>query len=339
MQLSDFQFPFDPALVALHPARPRDHARLLVVPRARGAYQDQHIYNLPELLQPGDLVVVNDTRVIPVRLLGTKHPSGGRVEILVLRSAGIDQWEVLLKGKVKVGQRIRIGEDAWATVAERSQDRTVVTIESALSWPQLLEQYGKMPLPPYIKREPTDEDRDDYQTMFAQTEGAIAAPTAGLHFTPKLFHALNERNIQVAKITLHVGPGTFKPVTATRIEDHRMEQEWFDISAETATAIAETKRQGGRVVAVGTTVTRSLESSAMESGHVHAQQGHTGLFVTPGFKFRVVDVLMTNFHLPGTTLLMLLSAFAGLEQSRTAYEHAVKERYRFYSYGDAMLIQ
>ncbi len=339
MQLSDFQFSFDPSLIALHPIRPRDHARLLVVPRGQGRCSDQHVFNLPDVLQPGDLVVVNDTRVLPVRLEGSKYPSGGKVELLVLRSTGVHQWEVLIKGKVRVGQRICLEADAWATVVERSQDRTIITIESPQPWMEFLEQVGQMPLPPYIKREPTNEDRHDYQTMFARSEGAIAAPTAGLHFTSQLLDALTLRNIQVAKITLHVGPGTFRPVTATNIHDHRMEPEWFEISEETATAISEVKQRGGRVVAVGTTVTRSLESAVEEGGLVSAQQGETNLFVTPGFKFRVVDVLMTNFHLPGTTLLMLLSAFAGLDQSRAAYEHAVKERYRFYSYGDAMLIQ
>ena len=339
MQLSDFQFPFDPSLIALQPIRPRDHARLLVVPRGQGCCIDQHIFNLPDLLQPGDVVVVNDTRVLPVRLEGMKYPSGGKIELLVLRSIGVHQWEVLLKGKVRVGQRIRLEADAWATVEERSQDRTVITIESSQPWTEFLEQVGQMPLPPYINREPTPEDRHDYQTMFARSEGAIAAPTAGLHFTSQLLDALTVRDIQVKKVTLHVGPGTFRPVTATHIHDHRMEPEWFEVSEETATAIADVKQRGGRVVAVGTTVTRSLESAVDEGGHVSAQQGETNLFVTPGFKFRVVDVLMTNFHLPGTTLLMLLSAFVGVEQSRAAYEHAVKERYRFYSYGDAMLIQ
>ncbi|MGB0911447.1 MAG: tRNA preQ1(34) S-adenosylmethionine ribosyltransferase-isomerase QueA [Nitrospirales bacterium] len=339
MQLSDFQFPFDSSLIASHPIRPRDQARLLVVPRENGAYVDRHIFDLPNLLQPGDLVVVNDTRVLPVRLVGTKHPSGGAVVLLVIRACGDRQWEVMLKGKVRVGQRIDLGAEAWATVVERSQSRTVVSIDSPQSWEKFLEQVGQMPLPPYIKREPTVVDHEDYQTMFAQADGAIAAPTAGLHFTPQLLEALTSKNIHMAKITLHVGPGTFRPITATCIEEHQMEPEWFEITQETAESIAHVKQSGGRVVAVGTTVTRSLESAVDALGQVQAQQGKTNLFITPGFKFRVVDVLMTNFHLPGTTLLMLLSAFAGLGQARAAYEHAVKERYRFYSYGDAMLIE
>ena len=339
MQLTDFQFPFDPSLIAAHPIRPRDHARLLAVARGQGSCRDHRILDLPNLLKPGDVLVVNDTRVIPARLVGTKHPSGGKLELLVIRSCGVDRWEVLIKGKVLVGQRISLGDEAWATVEERSQDRTVISVKSPQPWPVFLNRVGKIPLPPYIKREPTEEDREDYQTMFAQAEGAIAAPTAGLHFTPRLLEALCARGIQVANITLHVGPGTFRPVTAERIEDHRMEPEWYEVPAETSTAINHAKQNGGRIVAVGTTVTRSLESAVDESGQVGAQQGQTNLFVMPGFQFRVVDVLMTNFHLPGTTLLMLIAAFAGLEPARTAYEHAVKERYRFYSYGDAMLIQ
>jgi len=339
MQLTDFQFPFDPSLIASHPIRPRDHARLLAVPKEQGACRDAHIFDLPSLLKPGDLVVVNDTRVIPARLIGSKLPSGGKIELLVLRSCGLDQWEVLLKGRVRIGQRICLEGDAEAIVEERSRERTVISIKSALTGSEFLQQVGQMPLPPYIKRQPTDEDREDYQTMFAQAEGAIAAPTAGLHFTPQLLAALTEKNIHVAHITLHVGPGTFKPVTATQIEEHRMEPEWFHIPEATAQAIARVRQDGGRIVAVGTTVTRSLESAVDGAGNVCAQEGLTNLFVTPGYRFQVVDVLMTNFHLPGTTLLMLIAAFAGLEQSRTAYEHAVKERYRFYSYGDAMLIQ
>ncbi|GJL62046.1 MAG: S-adenosylmethionine:tRNA ribosyltransferase-isomerase [Nitrospirales bacterium] len=339
MQLTDFQFPFDPSLIASHPVRPRDHARLLVVPKEQGSFCDSHIFDLPNLLLPGDLVVVNDTRVIPARVMGTKLPSGGKVELLVLRSSGHDQWEVLLKGKVRVGQRIRLEGDAEAVVEERSQDRTVVSIKSPLSGRELLQHVGQMPLPPYIKRQPTKDDREDYQTMFAQADGAIAAPTAGLHFTPQLLTALTEKHIQVARITLHVGAGTFRPVTVSKVEEHRMEPEWFHIPEATAQAIARVKQSGGRVVAVGTTVTRSLESAVETGGNVCAQEGQTNLFVTPGYRFQVVDALLTNFHLPGTTLLMLIAAFAGLEQSRAAYEHAVRERYRFYSYGDAMLIQ
>ncbi|MCA9473083.1 MAG: tRNA preQ1(34) S-adenosylmethionine ribosyltransferase-isomerase QueA [Nitrospirales bacterium] len=339
MQLDDFQFPFDPSLIASRPVRPRDQAKLLVVPRRTGPYQDHRIVDLPRLLNPGDLVIVNNTKVIPAKLSGTKSPTGGKVELLVVRSCGEDRWEVLIKGKVHAGQRISLEGGAEARVEERSQERTVIAVKSPEPWMEYVQRVGQMPLPPYLKRQATTEDTHDYQTIFAQTAGAIAAPTAGLHFTSRILEELNRRGINVAPITLHVGLGTFRPVTVDRIEDHQMEGEWFQISNETAHAINRTKEKGGRVVAVGTTVTRSLETACDANGHIKSQEGYTNLFVTPGYEFRVVDVLMTNFHLPGTTLLMLLAAFTGLEQSRLAYEHAVKERYRFYSYGDAMLIQ
>jgi len=339
MQLADFDFPFDPTLIAKSPSRPRDLARLLVVPRGKGSFSDLRIIDLPDLLKAGDVVVVNDTKVLPVRLVGTKEPGGGKVEVVLVRGRDDHQWEVFIKGKVKVGQRITLSEEAQATVVDRSRERTVIKIKVKGSWDSWLDRVGQMPLPPYIKREPTEEDREDYQTMFAKVKGAIAAPTAGLHFTPQLLEALEGRGIRLATITLHVGPGTFRPVTTPTIEEHRMDPEWYHIPRESAETVRQVRENGGRVVAVGTTVARSLEAVARTSGEVLSRQGETDLFITPGFQFRVVDILLTNFHLPGTTLLMLIAAFAGLEQSRSAYEYAVKNRYRFYSYGDAMLIQ
>jgi S-adenosylmethionine:tRNA ribosyltransferase-isomerase len=339
MQLKDFEFPFDPNLIAKSPSRPRDQARLLVVPRGGGSLSDHRIIDLPDLLKPGDVVVVNDTKVLPVRLVGIKQPGGGKVEVVLVKAREDHQWEVFIKGRVKVGQRITLSEDAQATVVDRSRERTVIKVNQKGSWGSWLDRVGQMPLPPYIKREPTEEDREDYQTMFAKVKGAIAAPTAGLHFTSRLLEALKERGIRLATLTLHVGPGTFRPVTTVTIEEHRMDPEWYHIPQETAETIRQVRETGGRVVAVGTTVARSLEAAASSSGEVLSTQDETNLFITPGFQFRVVDILLTNFHLPGTTLLMLIAAFAGLEQSRSAYEHAVKNRYRFYSYGDAMLIQ
>ena len=339
MQLSDFNFPFDPSLIAKHPIRPRDHARLLVVPRGQGTSMDRQVNDLPHLLRPNDLVVINDTKVLPVRVVGRKVPSGGKIEVLFVRKCEEEAWEVFLKGRVRVGQSIAFGSDCQATVIERGPDRTVIRLNSPVSLPILLEQFGTMPLPPYIKRQPTNTDRDDYQTMFAKVEGAIAAPTAGLHFTPELIARLESQGVQWASVTLHVGPGTFRPVTTQKIEQHQMDHEWFEVPDVTATAIRNVRERGGRVVAVGTTVARSLEAAVKESGEIYPQRGQTNLFITPGFQFRVVDVLMTNFHLPGTTLLMLIAAFAGLDQARAAYEHAVQSRYRFYSYGDGMLIQ
>jgi S-adenosylmethionine:tRNA ribosyltransferase-isomerase len=339
MQLADFDFPFDPTLIAKYPRRPRDLARLLVVPRGGGAFSDHRVIELPDLLKPGDVVVVNDTKVLPVRLVGIKQPGGGKVEVVLVKQSADHQWEVFIKGKVQVGQRIALSEDVQATVVDRIRERTVIKVNVQGSWDSWLDRVGQMPLPPYIKREPTEEDREDYQTMFAKVKGAIAAPTAGLHFTPRLLKALEGRGIRLATITLHVGPGTFRPVTTAIIEEHRMDPEWYHIPHQTAETIKQVRETGGRVIAVGTTVARSLEAAASSSGEILPKEGETNLFITPGFPFRVVDILLTNFHLPGTTLLMLIAAFGGLKQSRLAYEYAVKNRYRFYSYGDAMLIQ
>jgi S-adenosylmethionine:tRNA ribosyltransferase-isomerase len=338
MQLKDFNFPFDPTLIAKSPHRPRDLARLLVVPRGKGAVSDHRIIDLPDLLKPGDLVVVNDTKVLPVRLVGKKQPGGGKVEVVLVKPIEDNEWEVFIRGRIKVGQHIVLNEDAKATVVERSRERTVMKVKVEGAWDTWLDRVGQMPLPPYIKREPTEDDREDYQTIFARVKGAIAAPTAGLHFTPRLLQALEGQGIRLATITLHVGPGTFRPVTTIRIEEHRMDPEWYEVSQETAEMIRLVRKTGGRIVAIGTTVARSLEAAAGSSGEVVPKQDRTNLFIIPEFHFRVVDVLLTNFHLPGTTLLMLIAAFAGLEQAKSAYEHAVKNRYRFYSYGDAMLI-
>jgi len=339
MLLKDFDFPFNPSLIAKYPSRPRDLARLLVVPRGGGPFSDHRVIEFPDLLKPGDVVIVNDTKVVPVRLLGLKQPSGGKVEVVLVKQTGDKQWEVFIKGRVKVGQLMVFRDDVHATVVERSRERTTITFNAEGSWDSWLDRVGQMPLPPYIKREPTEEDREDYQTMFAKVKGAIAAPTAGLHFTPRILKALEARGVHLATITLHVGPGTFRPVTTTTIEDHRMDPEWYHVPQQTAEIIKRVRETGGRVIAVGTTVARSLEAGVSQSGEVCPKRDETNLFITPGFQFRVVDILLTNFHLPGTTLLMLIAAFAGLEQSRLAYEHAVKQRYRFYSYGDAMLIQ
>ncbi len=337
MLLSEFDVPFDPALVAAQPVSPRDRARLLVLHRATGARTHRQVSDLPELLQPGDLLVVNNTKVIPARLVGRKQPAGTPVEVLFVKDLGGSVWDVMMKGHFRVGQRISFDNDACATVVKRDATGTAVKVESADPVTQLLHEHGQMPLPPYIKRSPGPDDHRWYQTVFAKQEGAIAAPTAGLHFTPQLLNRLAERSIQVTSVTLHVGPGTFKPVTAERIEDHQMGEERFEIGEEAAAAIAKTKAAGGRVVAVGTTVVRTLETAAA-SGALKATSGSSRLFIAPGFTFRVVDALMTNFHLPRTTLIILVSAFAGIDSIKSAYADAVRERYRFYSYGDAMLI-
>jgi S-adenosylmethionine:tRNA ribosyltransferase-isomerase len=338
MQLSEFDFPFDPSLVASQPVTPRDRARLLLLDRKTDRLAHQHVADLPSLLNPGDLLVVNDTKVLAAQVPGRKLPSGTPVEVLFVKDLGDDVWEVMVKGTFHVGQVIEFERQARATILKRDAAETTAKVKSPIPVAQLLRESGQMPLPPYIKRQPSREDHGWYQTCFARHEGAIAAPTAGLHFTADLLARLAERSIQVATITLHVGPGTFKPVVTERIEDHQMGAETFEVGAEAAEAIARTKQAGGRVVAVGTTVVRTLETLAQEKGLVVPASGESCLFITPGFPFRAVDALMTNFHLPKTTLLMLVSAFAGIETVRTMYEEAVKERYRFYSYGDAMLI-
>lgn len=340
MRLSEFDFPFDESLIADYPVSPRDHARLLVVPR-RGdpALQHARVNDLPNLLRSDDVMVLNDTKVIPARLHGTKRSTGGKIEALLVRPLNEASWEVLLKGHVDVGQILEFQGEATAEVLEQSQERTVLRVDTHGSIKDLLEKIGEVPLPPYIKRPADERDKEAYQTVFAQSEGAVAAPTAGLHFTQQLFAALEQKGIQLVTVTLHVGPGTFRPVTVDRVEDHHMAAEWFDISEEAAQRLNAAKAEGRRIVAVGTTSVRTLESAVNEAGKIRPGPGETRLFITPGFRFAMVDALLTNFHLPRTTLLMLVSAFGGLDQVRAAYAEAIKARYRFYSYGDAMLIQ
>ncbi len=338
MQLSEFDFPFDPALIASQPVLPRDRARLLVVDRRVPSFAHRSIQDLPTLLSMGDLLVVNNTRVRPARIAGRRRRTGTEVELLFVNGLSDGTWEVLVKGKWKPGDVVDVTPDSRVMIVERSGDRTRVKIESVKPVHEFFHESGRMPLPPYIKRQPMDEDREWYQTVFAQPEGAIAAPTAGLHFTPALLAVLQQRGIGVVTVTLHVGIGTFKPVTAERIENHRMGAEWVDVGVDVVAAVDKAKRAGGRIVAVGTTVVRALETAARQDGPFGPYRGETSLFITPGCTFHLVDGMLTNFHLPRTTLLMLVSALAGTERLRQAYEEAVRERYRFYSYGDAMLI-
>jgi S-adenosylmethionine:tRNA ribosyltransferase-isomerase len=338
MQLSEFDFPFDSSLIAAQPSLPRDHARLLVLQRDEHSIAHRRVDELPDLLQPGDLLVVNNTKVLAARVAGQKRPSGAEVEILFVKDLGDAIWEVLVRGTFRPGQIFEMGAGALAVVVERGPTRTTVRIESPIPLSEWLRQYGRMPLPPYMKRAPTDQDREWYQTLFARHEGAIAAPTAGLHFTPELLARLQQRGVGLATVTLHVGVGTFKPVTVDQIEDHRMGAEWLEVGIETVRAIEQVRRTGRRIVAVGTTVARALETAARAAGQIRPYRGETDVFITPGFPFKVVDTLLTNFHLPRTTLLMLVSALTGTEFLRQAYAEAVRERYRFYSYGDAMLI-
>jgi len=338
MQLSEFDFPFDSSLIAAHPSLPRDHARLLVLKRDDRSLAHRRVDELPDFLQPGDLLVVNNTKVLAARVAGRKRPSGAEVEILFVKDLGDAIWEVLIKGTFRPGQILEMGAEAVAVVVERGPTRTTVRVESPIPLSEWLRQYGQMPLPPYMKRAPTDQDREWYQTLFAQHEGAIAAPTAGLHFTPELLARLQQRGIGLTAVTLHVGVGTFKPVTVDQIEDHRMGAEWLEVGTEAVGAIEQARVTGRRIVAVGTTVVRALETAARTDGRIRPYRGETDMFITPGFPFKVVDTLLTNFHLPRTTLLMLVSALAGTEFLRQAYAEAIRERYRFYSYGDTMLV-
>lgn len=338
MNLSDFDFPFDPALIASEPVLPRHAARLLCLHRQAGISSHRQVADLPELLAPGDLLVVNDTKVLAARVSGRKQPTGTGVDVLFVKDCGDAVWEVMLKGRFRVGQTILFDGGVSATVVQRDEQATKVRVVCPVPFVDFLRVHGRMPLPPYIKRPAQPEDQVWYQTCFADREGAIAAPTAGLHFTPDLMARLQARGVDTATVTLHVGPGTFKPVVVEHIEEHQMGEEWFEVNAQTVSAILKAKRAGGRVVAVGTTVARALESAAQQAGEIQAVVGESRLFISPGFHFNVVDALMTNFHLPRTTLLMLVSALAGVEVMRNAYAEAVAQRYRFYSYGDAMLI-
>ena len=338
MLLSEFDFPFDPALVADHPVLPRDQARLLVMERTSGARLHRRVADLPSLLQPGDLVVVNNTKVMPARVPAQVRSTGKWLDLLFVQDLGQGEWEVLIKGRFKPGAMVDFSGGGRGEIGERSQARTTLKVTGVTSVYDLMHAAGTMPLPPYIKREPSTDDQQWYQTMFAREEGAIAAPTAGLHFTRELVEALTAKGIELAQVTLHVGPGTFRSVKSDSIEDHRMLAEQVDVSEAAVEQIRRVRARGNRVVAVGTTVVRALETAARGGQGIQPFQGPAELFITPGFEFQVIDGLVTNFHLPRTTLLMLVSALVGVESLRAAYAEAVAQRYRFYSYGDAMLI-
>jgi len=343
MRIADFDYALPPSSIAQEAIEPRDAARLMRLAR-EGDPSDHVFRDLPGLLRPGDLLVVNRSRVFPARLLGQRE-GGGAAEVFLLRDLGDDRWEAL----VRPGRRLRPGavvaiDPGLTAVVETAavgpEGRRVVHLRAKTgSVEAALEQAGHVPLPPYIRRPDRPEDRARYQTVYAREKGSVAAPTAGLHFTADLLDALRAAGIGVAEIVLHVGPGTFRPVTADQIEDHRLEPEPYVVPPETAGAVASARTRGGRVVAVGTTVVRALEAAAADEGTVRAGEGETALVVRPGFTFRVVDALVTNFHLPRSSLLLLVAAFAGRERILGAYEEAVRRGYRFYSYGDAMLLE
>jgi S-adenosylmethionine:tRNA ribosyltransferase-isomerase len=339
MQKSDFHYDLPQSLIAQHPLPERSAARLLTLDGRTGALADRAIRDLPELMQPGDLMVMNDTRVVPARLHGRKQ-SGGRFELLVERmiSSHFALAHVRASKAPKPGTALLV-EGGGSLMVREKRDDGLYLLEAVAGegLAALLEACGHMPLPPYISRADEPEDRSRYQTVFARRPGAVAAPTAGLHFDEALLAALDARGVLRTTVTLHVGAGTFQPLRSERIEEHHMHAEWLEVSTETVAAVNEARARGGRVIAIGTTAVRALETAA-QSGALEPCVGDTRLFITPGYRFRVVDALLTNFHLPESTLLMLVSAFAGHEQVMAAYRHAVASRYRFFSYGDAMWV-
>jgi S-adenosylmethionine:tRNA ribosyltransferase-isomerase len=350
--LFDFELPED--RIALHPAEPRDSARLLVVNPTHGTLLDRGVLDLPDLLEPGDALVFNDTRVIPAALDGVRLRDGGEAGVAfnLIKRVDASRWRAFARPakRLNPGDRVRFGHANTACMAG-TLDATVsakleageVELAFDLAGPDLdraIEAVGDMPLPPYIalKRPPDESDKTSYQTIFAAKDGAIAAPTAGLHFTERLLEKIDRRGISRHLVTLHVGAGTFLPVKAEDTSGHKMHAEWGEISPETAAALNEVRARGNRVVAVGTTPLRTLESAAADDGKLTAWSGETSIFITPGYRFRVIGGLMTNFHLPRSTLFMLVSALSGLQTMQEAYAHAIREKYRFYSYGDASLL-
>lgn len=337
MRRQDFHYPLPQELIAQHPLAERSASRLLVLDGATGLYADRQFRDLPALLKPGDLLVFNDTRVIPARLLGRK-PTGGEVEFLIERVT--DEHHALVQARsskpLRAGMRIRVADMTNVVVVGRDGEFFRLEFPEAVL-PDFLYQYGHVPLPPYIRHDDGVEDRERYQTVYAHVPGAVAAPTAGLHFDQALLDKLSSRGVRQEFVTLHVGASTFQPIREEDVLQHHMHSERAFVSQAVCDAVAETHERGGRVVAVGTTAVRSLEAAAAD-GILKPFSGETSLYIYPGYRFRVVDALITNFHLPESTLLMLVAAFAGREQVLTAYRHAVESRYRFFSYGDAMFI-
>lgn len=340
MKTSDFYYDLPQELIAQTPLDRRDGSRLMVLDKNTGAVKHMHFYDLPSLLRPGDCLVLNDSRVLPARLLGHREPGGGAAEVLLLNDKGDKTWECLARPgkKMKPGTKLSFGGGLLtAEVTETLEGgNRLVRFHYDGIFLELLEQLGKMPLPPYIKAELQDPER--YQTVYSRAVGSAAAPTAGLHFTKELLEQIQAMGVSLAYVTLHVGLGTFRPVKEEEITDHEMHSEYCMISKETAETINETRRKGGRVICVGTTSCRTIESWAAEDGTLKESTGWTNIYIYPGYRFKVLDALITNFHLPQSTLIMLVSALAGREHVLAAYAEAVKERYRFFSFGDAMFI-
>ena len=340
MKTSDFYYDLPEELIAQDPLEDRTASRLLVLDRKTGAVKHKIFSDVIDYLNEGDCLVINNTRVIPARLIGEKEGTGGKVEVLLLKRRANDVWETLVKPgkKLRPGARVTFGDGRLkAEILEIAEEgNRLVRFYYEGIFEEILDSLGEMPLPPYITHKL--EDKEMYQTVYAKYDGSAAAPTAGLHFTKELLSKIEEKGIKIASITLHVGLGTFRPVKVDDVNNHHMHTEWYEVNAEAADIINETKRNGGRVICVGTTSCRTIESVADENGYMKAKTGETDIFIYPGYKFKVMDGLITNFHLPESTLVMLVSAFAGKENVLSAYETAVKEKYRFFSFGDAMIL-
>ena len=342
MQKSDFYFDLPKELIAQEPCEPRDAARLLCLGRASGELRHAVFRDLPGLLQPGDLLVVNNSKVLPARLIGDKVPTGAVCEVLLLRQAKGDTWECLARPgrRMQAGTHLKFGDGSLTAVVDETLpdgNKLVTFSYDTQTLYEKLDEFGKMPLPPYITKQL--EDQSQYQTVYAKELGSAAAPTAGLHFTPELLKTIQDKGVKIVEVTLHVGLGTFRPVNEESIEDHQMHSEWYCIDEKTAQMIRDTKAAGHRVIAVGTTSCRTLEAVAAKYGEIKACSGNTDIFLYPGVELHAIDALVTNFHLPESTLIMLISAFYGYEKTMAAYKVAVQEKYRFFSFGDAMLIE
>ena len=339
MKTTDFFYDLPESLIAQTPIEPRDHSRLLAIDRASGNIAHEHFYDIVKHLNAGDVLVVNETKVLPARLLGTRS-GGGVCEILLLKQVAPKVWETLVRPgkKLRMGTEVCFGDGRIVAhiIGDTQAGGRVVEFSCEGTLEAALDELGEMPLPPYIHEKLEDKDR--YQTVYAKQQGSAAAPTAGLHFTPELMERIRATDISIVPILLHVGLGTFRPVKAENIEDHVMHSEFYQIGKESAEAINSARKNGGRIIATGTTSVRTLESAADDNGNVCETSGWTDIFITPGYRFKAVDALITNFHLPGSTLMMLVSAFLGREKTMAAYKEAVEESYRFFSFGDAMYI-
>jgi len=342
LALADYDYTLPPEAIAQEPLAERDASRLLVLDRARDGLEHLAFHELADRLAPGDLLVLNRTRVFPARLVG-RRPSGGRAELLLLRRLADPEWDAFVRPgrRLRAGERVVVAPDLEVVILSEAlapDGRRRVRLETAGELDAVLDRVGHVPLPPYIRRPDRPADRERYQTVYAHEAGSVAAPTAGLHFTPRLLERLAAQGVECAELVLHVGPGTFRPVAVADVREHRVAAEPYTLPAATAAAVARTRARGGRVVAVGSTAVRTLETTARDDGEVEPGSGETALVIVPGFRFRATDALVTNFHLPRSSLLLLVSAFAGRERVLAAYAEALRLGYRFYSYGDAMLV-